>query len=104
MTCIKPCSRFLGIAIALLTASAAAPAADSVFKSSTTGAPPLKSIEVIRFGPAGLLLIGDGKGAQIIAVETGDTSGKASLKDTIDKFDEKLAGRLGTTTKNLKIV
>lgn len=38
------------------------------------GNPKLQSIESLAFGPEGLLLIGDGKGAQIVAVHTDDTT------------------------------
>jgi len=93
----------LAVAVGLL-AAAAAPAAEApLFKSSTTGTPTLKSIEVIRFAPQGVLLIGDGRGSQVIAVETGDTTARAAVKEAIGKFDEKIAERLGTMAKNVNI-
>lgn len=76
---------------------------NAVFKSTATGDPGIKSIDVISFGPQGLLLIGDGKGGQIIAVDTGDTTAKPWTVDAIDKIDEKLAGRLGTTAKGIEL-
>jgi hypothetical protein len=75
-----------------------------VLKSSVNGKPALKSIDVISFGPEGLLLIGDGRGAQVIAVDTGDTAQKGSMRTAIEKIDEKLAGRIGTTPKGIEIL
>jgi hypothetical protein len=81
------------------TAPAAAPLAKTV-----TGTPKLASIEKIRFAPEGVLLIGDGRGSQLVAIDTGDTKPVERLKATIEQFDEKLAGRLGTTAKGVRIV
>src|SRR5262245_4783530 len=55
----------------LLVVGVAAPA-QSPLKSPMTGKVDCKSIQAIAFGPQGLLLIGDGKGRQLIAVDTGD--------------------------------
>jgi hypothetical protein len=75
-----------------------------VLKSSVSGKPDLKSIDVISFGPEGLLLIGDGRGAQVVAVDTGDTAQKGSMRTAIEKIDEKLAGRIGATAKGIEIL
>src|SRR5262245_9936909 len=87
--------------IALLTANAAGAA--TAIKTSTTGTPKLQSIDVIRFAPEGVLLIGDGKGSQIVAVDTKDTQARPALKNAIDKIDEKLAGKIGATAKQIVI-
>ncbi len=75
-----------------------------VFNKTTTGKPGIKSIQVIGFAPEGVLLIGDGAGSQIFAIQTGDTHPQGSLTEKIEKIDEKLAGRLGTTPKGIEII
>lgn len=97
---------WLGAAsVALGILAGTATAADTpVLKTTATGTPKVQSIEVIRFAPEGVLLIGDGKGGHILAVATGDTAKKATLKDPIEKIHEKIAGKLGTTAKGIEIV
>src|SRR5262245_24456537 len=73
-------------------------------KSSVTGTPAVKSIEAISFGPGGLLLLGDGKAAQVLAIETGDTTAKAWAKTEITGIKDQLAGALGTEAKNIEIL
>jgi hypothetical protein len=89
-----------------LVAAGTGPAQGKVpaLKGAITGTPKLQSIDVIAFGPEGLLLIGDGRGGQLIAVDTGDTTPKGSMKGAVEKIDEKLAGRIGTTAKGIEIV
>jgi hypothetical protein len=98
--------RTLALAIALGIALAGGPAfaETPLFKSTAEGNPQVKAIDTISFGPHGLLLIGDGRGGQVIAVDTGDVTPKPALKSTIDKIDEKLAGRIGTTAKGIAIL
>src|SRR5262245_58626172 len=90
-------------ALAILAGTAAAADAPAL-KTTATGTPTIQAIEVIRFGPEGIRLIGDGKGSQVLAIATGDTTKKATLKDPIEKIDEKIAGRLGTTANGIEIV
>src|SRR5438067_246849 len=92
------------IAIALLIAISPAHAATKVFKSTTSGSPTIKAIDTIAFGPDGALLIGDGKGAQVVAIDTKDTTTKAWKADALTKFDEKVADKLGTKVKNIEFV
>ena len=70
----------------------------------SSGNPKLLSIESISFGPDGLLLIGDGRGAQVVAVQTGDlapiTWGKLANSD----IKEQVGGRLGTDAKGIEIL
>ncbi len=74
-----------------------------VHAAAQVGTPAVKSIEAIAFGPDGLLLIGDGKGAQVIAVETGDTKmSEWTVKEIVD-IKGQLAGRLGTMGKGIEI-
>ncbi len=68
------------------------------------GTPDIKSAGPLAFGPDGILFIGDPRSAAIFAVATGDTSGdvsKAQLK--VNGIGEKIAGLLGTTTRDIRI-
>src|SRR5262245_467271 len=95
--------RTLPAVVALVAFAAAGRAQDSL-KSPAMGNPKIKSIEAISFGPKGLLLIGDGKGKQLVAVQTGDTKAQAWKKTEIDDIKKELAGRLGTTAKGIEIL
>ena len=64
-----------------------------VLKKTTTGKLKLKSINVISFAPQGVLLIGDGAGSQIIAVQTGDTSPQPRLAKKIDAQNKRRGGK-----------
>ena len=92
-----------GIALALLLCAAPAQAEQGLLKKAAKGDPKVQSIEAIAFGPEGLLLIGDGRGAQLVAVATGDTTPQAWSKTEVPQLQEKLAGRLGTTAKGIEI-
>jgi len=84
----------------LATASFAADTPAGMVK----GNPELKSAGPLAFGPNGLLLIGDTKGAAIIAIDTGDTTpapSKGTLK--VESINEKVASLLGTTAKSIMI-
>lgn len=94
----------LGIALGLLVAPLMAQAQPQVLKGAVTGSPELQSIEAINFGPNGVLLIGDGKGGQVVAIATGDTATKPWSKKEMPNIHEDIAGRLGTTGKNIQII
>ncbi len=87
----------------LLCVPLAAQAQSTQLKGMVTGSPEIKSIEAISFGPDGLLLIGDGKGAQVFAIDTGDTKSKSWAKKEIADIKSEVAGRLGTPAKNIEI-
>jgi hypothetical protein len=89
-------------ALVLLAACAVTSSASAV--EPTLGDPGIKSIEAIAFGPDGLLLIGDGKGAQVLAIETGDLAPVKWSKTEIANIKEQLAGRLGTTASGIDIL
>lgn len=90
-------------ALALLVAGSAR--GEHVLKKTVNGNPKLQSIQCIRFAPEGVLLIGDGAGAQVIAVQTPKAEpAKDGWNTKIEKIDEKLAGKLGTTAKGIEIV
>jgi hypothetical protein len=90
-----------GIVAALVFPAAAA---GRVFNKSTTGKPPIKSINVLGFAPEGVLLIGDGAGSQVFAVQTADTKPQATLAEKVAGIDAKLAAKLGTTPKGIEII
>jgi hypothetical protein len=92
------------LALSLVGGLLAASADAAVLNKTTTGKPDLKSINAIGFAPEGVLLIGDGVGTQIIAVQTGDTQSSGTLSDQIAGIDGKLAARLGTTAKGIEII
>ncbi len=96
--------RNAGIALALLAFAMPAYGKPTTFKSTVTGNPKIQAIDVIAFGPQGLLLIGDGKDAQIIAVDTGDTSPRGTMRSAVENIDEKLAGRIGAKPSGMEIL
>src|SRR5207253_1650664 len=91
----------LGACLALNTLSAKAES--PVMKDAVTGDAKLKSIEVLSFAPDGVLLLGDGKGKQVVAVQTGDTTPIKWTKNEIADVKSVLAGRLGATAKDIEI-
>jgi hypothetical protein len=91
------------LALGLLAWAAPAHAQNPVLKTTATGNPQIKSIQAISFGPQSVLLIGDGKGRQVVAVATGDTTPQKWTRTEIPNIDEQLAGRLGTTRKGITI-
>jgi hypothetical protein len=98
------CVGLAGFAFGLLAATVHAAAEAPLVHKAVTGSPKIQAIDVIRFGPRGLLLIGDGRGSQVIAVQTGDTAPKGTLKDDIARIDAQLAGRLGAPAKGIEIL
>ena len=78
--------------------------AGKVIEKASTGSPELKSINVINFAPEGVLLIGDGRGGQIVAVETGDTKWQTGEFKTLVNIDHQLAARIGAPPKGIEII
>ncbi len=77
--------------------------AGSPLKNPTTGTPALKSIDAIGFGPQGLLIIGDGKGRQVVAIDTGDTKAQNWTRTEILNIKDTLAAKLGTTGQGIDL-
>jgi len=96
--------RSLSAVLALLAASSFLAAAESVFKKTESGTPKIQSIDAIAFGPGGVLLIGDSKGAQVVAIDTKDTTSKPWKAGAIEKLNEKIAAKLGTKGGDIEIV
>lgn len=66
------------------------------------GAPKLKSIGALAFGPEGILFAADPKGAAVFAIDTASASKSADLAK-IEKLDQKIAAALGTTAEGILI-
>src|SRR5262249_16970473 len=62
------------------------------------------SINCLGFAPEGVLLIGDGIGSQIFAIETGDTKLAEGLAQKIPGINEKLAGHLGVSPSGIEVI
>ncbi len=75
-----------------------------VLAKKTSGKPDIKTINVISFAPDGVLLVGDGRGSQIFAIETGDTKNTGGLKEAITGIDAQLAGLVGAKAKGIEII
>jgi len=99
LTAVALATLFVGLAPSLGNA-----AQEKVFSDTTTGAPKIKAIDVIAFGPEGALLIGDGRGAQVVAIDTKDTKAKPWKAGSLEGIDKKIADRLGTTAKNIELI
>lgn len=87
-----------------LALAAPALAAPEVLKKTADGAASVQSIDVLSFGPDGVLFIGDGKGAQVVAVATDDTQPGAKFSAKIEGFGARLAERLGTKPDGIEII
>lgn len=89
-------------ALALSAASAEA----RVFNKTATGQPDIRSIQALGFAPEGVLLVGDGAGAQIFAIATGEqaVAGQARLRGRIDGIDAQLAARVGAKPQDLEVI
>src|SRR5438132_1172501 len=85
--------RFLFASVALC--------AFAVVAAADQGNPKLKSIEAIRFGPEGLLIIGGG--SDVVTVETGDKTATTWTKTDLADIDQTLAGKLGLTAKDIEV-
>jgi hypothetical protein len=72
-------------------------------RDANVGNPAIKSVEAISFGPGGMLLVGDGKGSQVVAIDTGDTTPIRWTRTEIANIKEELAGRLGAPGKDVEI-
>ena len=68
------------------------------------GAPAIKSVSVIAFGPDGILFVGDSKSAMIFAIGTGDTKGDAStVQLNVPGLNGQIATALAATADNVVI-
>jgi hypothetical protein len=77
--------------------------AAKVWDQPQKGKVELKSIDVLGFGPDGVLLIGDGRSAAIFAVKTGEAKSGGKVPATIAKVDAKLAAAVGAPPTGIEI-
>ncbi len=68
-----------------------------------TGKADVKSAGPLAFGPNGILFVGDSLGAQIVAIDTGDTKAASGASVTVQGIDGKIAAALGTTADQISI-
>lgn len=90
--------------LSLLALSVTARADVKPIDKAAHGKPAVKSIEVLSFGPEGVLLIGDGAGSQIVAVHTGDTKPAAPLQGKLAGIQAKLAAKVGAKAEGIEIL
>lgn len=74
------------------------------FEKATHGKVELKSVDVLGFGPDGVLLIGDGKAASIYAVQTGEGKAAKQLSGEIKGINAKLAAAIGAKPDGINIL
>jgi len=85
--------KFLAAVVALVMLAPAAWAHSPFLKAPTTGDPQIKSIEALTFSSDGLLVIGDGKGAQVVVIDTTHAKGAAWDRTEVKDLAKELAGR-----------
>jgi len=86
------------MAVGVATAQAA------VVASPVKGKPDIKSIDVIEFADDGTLLIGDGKGGQVVAVVLGDQGKLTSPPAKVANVNALLAARMGAKPDGIELV
>ena len=97
---MKPSRLFtLVLFVSLCALAIAAPATTGM----TMGKADVKSAGPLAFGPDGILFVGDSMGAQIVAIDTGDTAKAASGSVNVQGIDAKIAAALGTTADQISI-
>lgn len=87
----------------LFAAAAAVAIAAPATTGMNTGKANVKSAGPLAFGPNGILFIGDSAGAQIVAVDTGDTKAAAAASINVQGIDGKIAAALGTAADQISI-
>ena len=88
----------------LLLSSMANNVSAKILEGTVEGKAPLKRIDVIEFAPENVLLIGDGTGSQIIAVQTNDKAAAATPPAKIENLNEKLAAKVGAKAEGIELL
>jgi hypothetical protein len=78
-------------------------AAPPATTNMTTGKADLKSAGPLSFGPDGILFVGDSLGAQIVAIDTGDSAATSGASLDVKGLDSKIAAALGTSADQILI-
>jgi hypothetical protein len=97
MKTLSPLVFLLGLAFAV-------PANAGVLGKTIQGKPAIKRIDALEFGPEGVLFIGDGAGAQIFAIQTGEKSGAAKFPAKIAGINARLAEKLGAKPDGIELL
>ena len=93
-----------GMVSLLLTAGFAVFAASPMAYFDKQGDPEIQSLGNLAFGPEGVLFAADSQSAAIFALEIKDTyEDPGGERFRVDKIDETIAAKLGTTAKNVRI-
>ncbi len=85
--------------VSICALAVAAPATTGM----TMGNAEVKSAGPLAFGPDGILFVGDSLGAQIVAIDTGDTKAASAASVNVQGIDAKIAAALGTTADQISI-
>jgi len=85
--------------VSICALAVAAPATTGM----TMGKADVKSAGPLAFGPDGILFVGDSLGAQIVAIDTGDTKAASAASVNVQGIDAKIAAALGTTADQISI-
>ena len=83
--------------VSICALAVAAPATTGM----TMGKADVKSAGPLAFGPDGVLFIGDSLGAQIVAIDTGDTKAGPAAAVNVQGIDAKIAAALGATADQI---
>jgi hypothetical protein len=96
--------RKLAIALVALVATASIARGAEPTASLKKGTPDLKSAGPLAFGPDGILLVGDTKGAALFAIDTGERKAVAGNRAIeVKDLAGKVAAMLGTDPKQIAI-
>jgi hypothetical protein len=88
----------------LLAAALVAPVRGADLTDSLKpGTPDIKSAGPLAFGPDGLLFLADTQGAAVFAIDTGDRGPATIAPFRMEGINAKIAGLLGTDTKQVMI-
>ena len=95
--------RLLLVAALACVSAANATAETTIIAAGAEGNPGLKSINTLSFAPGGVLLVADGAGSRIVAIET-DSAEQKPFTGEIREFDRQIASRLGTKPDGIEIL
>lgn len=90
--------------LAMGALTVAAHAGGAVLGKAIKGTPEIRAMDVIGFAPGGILLLGDGAGRAVYAVETGDLEKANGAIGEIRGIDSEIAARLGAGADDVEII
>jgi hypothetical protein len=95
--------RKVSFVLALAVLAAGAAQAADLTAGMKKGSPMLKSAGPLAFAGEGVLLVGDPVGATIYAIDTSDKTPSGGGAINVNNIDEKVAAKLGTDAKGIRI-